>query len=710
MPRLPRPDDLYSLRVPTDVRLSPDGRWVCFAVKSVGPGRDSYRSALWLAPADGKSPARQLTLGARTDGNPRWSPDGTTIAFLSDRSAVLQQGGAGDRPGPAEAPLEGQVQVWLLPLAAGEARQLSRLPRDVSDLAWSPDGQRLCIVSSATKPESETVPRRPQDPPEPDTRLIDRLGYQLNGVGFTYDRPPNLWLLDVETETAAKLTGGPARDENPAWSPDGRSIAFVSNRHRDSDLDWRTDIYLVPASGGRVMRLTGGRGEQIFTAPAWSPDGRWIASVGHRFPAGGGSRSDVWRFRPLDRDDGENLTAASDLMVGSAMNSDLFPGGDARLQWSDDARWIVFSAPFEGSYELWRVEPETRAVERLTTGRHYQFRQDAVPSDGGLRICAARATAVAPPDIVSLDVPVGPLRGEEPRIRLLSDLLGEDWAEVRPIEPVERWHEVDGRRIQGWFIDARKSPTDRPAPLVVQIHGGPATLYGWSLMWEWQCLAAAGMSVYGCNPRGSQGYGEDFCRANFRDWGSGPMNDVMGGVDALIADRLVDADRMGVTGGSYGGYLTSWIIGHSDRFKAAVTCRSVNDLTSQMLSGDIAGPQFGRLEYGANPWDDPDLYRQHSPLSYAEQIHTPLLIQHSEQDLRTTITQAEELFTVLRSLKRPVRLMRVPDESHELTRGGTPFRRVENIERIVEWFSHYLVAGRTGLPTMREGKGVGRGR
>ncbi|MBA2557430.1 MAG: S9 family peptidase [Chloroflexi bacterium] len=284
-------------------------------------------------------------------------------------------------------------------------------------------------------------------------------------------------------------------------------------------------------------------------------------------------------------------------------------------------------------------------------------------------------------------------------MRRLTDLMGDAWADLRVVEPVERWHEVDGRRIQGWLIPAEAKRGGKP-PLVVEIHGGPATLYGWSLFWEWQCLAAAGMSVYACNPRGSQGYGEEFCHANFGDWGDGPMRDIMGGVDALIEEGLIDGDRLGVTGGSYGGYLTSWMVGHTDRFKAAVTCRSVSDMQSMMLSGDIGGPQFGKLEYGAQPWEDPELYRRHSPLAYAERIHTPLLIQHAENDLRCTITQAEELFTVLRSLKRPVRFMRVPDETHELTRSGAPFRRVENIERIRDWFRHFLVDGKRRLPAI----------
>jgi dipeptidyl aminopeptidase/acylaminoacyl peptidase len=372
-----------------------------------------------------------------------------------------------------------------------------------------------------------------------------------------------------------------------------------------------------------------------------------------------------------------------------------------------DGRWLAFAAPVEGSFELWRVEIDGGRVERLTNDRHYLGRPHLVPSArGGARLAAVRASATEPPDVVVGEIPAGRAGGRETvALRRVSDLMGEAWKAIRIVAPQERWHEVDGRRIQGWFYPSPASSKRSPAPVVVEIHGGPATLYGWSLMWEWQVIAASGVSVYACNPRGSQGYGQAFLTANVADWGDGPMADVMGGLDALIADGLVDPDRMGVTGGSYGGYLTSWIVGHTDRFKAAVTCRSVNDMISQMLSGDIGGPTFGLYEYGVHPWEDWDLYRRHSPLTYATNVTTPLLIQHAEKDLRCTITQAEELFAVLRSLRRTVRLMRVPDESHELTRSGTPFRRVDNLRLIDEWFRHFLVEGKTRLPRIDKNRG-----
>ena len=225
------------------------------------------------------------------------------------------------------------------------------------------------------------------------------------------------------------------------------------------------------------------------------------------------------------------------------------------------------------------------------------------------------------------------------------------------------------------------------------------------MVWEFQILAAAGIGVFFCNPRGSEGYGQAFNDANHRDWGPGPMRDVLAGVGALVDEGLADPQRLGVTGGSYGGYLTNWIVGHDDRFRAAMTCRSVSDMGTLFIVGDLSGGEWPKLEHDVRPWEDPAYYREISPLSYAERIHTPLLIQHSERDLRTTIVQAEALFTVLRSLRRPVRLLRVPDETHELTRSGTPFRRVENLRVVESWFRHFLVEGKRGLPPLPKVRG-----
>lgn len=707
--RAPRPEDLYDLRVPTDIALSPDGRRVAFAVKEVAPNKDGYRSSLWVASADGGEPARQLTVGAKNDTSPRWSPDGRRLAFLSDRGAVLQAGGGGAKPGKAEAPEEGGTQVWVLPVAdGGEARQVTDLPMDVEAVDWSPDGRRLAVVSRADSTEPEKKPdRKPGDPPAPDTRLIDTLSYQFNGAGFIYERFTRLWLVDAESGAAERLTSGNHHDGDPRWSPDGRQIAFVSDRHANPDLGWRSDVYLVDVRARQVRQLSPGRGRQAWGAPAWSPDGRWIAAIGNRdWRKGEIQQPSVWRIRVRDGF-AEDLLPDADLEASGGMNSDLLGAGASRPFWMADGRWVAFAAPVDGAFELWRVEADGGRVERLTRGRHHLGRLDVVDlARGGARVAATRATPSEAFEVAVGDVPTGRISGgASVELRRVTDLMRDRWREIELVAPIERWHEVDGRRIQGWFYPAPASTKRNPAPVVLEIHGGPGTLYGWSLMWEWQVLAASGVSVYACNPRGSQGYGRAFLTANVQDWGDGPMRDVMAGLDSLIGDGLVDGDRMGVTGGSYGGYLTSWIVGHTDRFKAAVTCRSVNDLISQMLSGDIGGPTFGLYEYGVHPWEDWDLYHRHSPLTYAEKITTPLLIQHAEKDLRCTITQAEELFAVLRSHRRTVRLMRTPDETHELTRSGTPFRRVDNLRLIAEWFRHFLVDGKTRVPRIDPRRG-----
>ncbi len=329
---------------------------------------------------------------------------------------------------------------------------------------------------------------------------------------------------------------------------------------------------------------------------------------------------------------------------------------------------------------------------RLTDGGHYLSGWDAAAAGDRDLVVAVHSDATTLPEVVAFDAGATARGTTSPRT--LTALNADLGGEIAWVEPVARQWQSDGRDIQGWLYPAGSGRQ----PMVLEIHGGPHTLYGHAPMLEWQILAGAGISVLASNPRGSEGYGEAFNRANLGDWGDGPMADVLAGVDQAIADGLADPERLGVTGGSYGGYLTNWIVGKSDRFKAAITCRSVVDMRLLFLTGDISGAEWARVEFGRSPWEEPEYFDSISPLSVAANIRTPLLIQHSERDLRTTVAQAEALFTVLRSLRRPVRFMRVPEESHELTRGGVPFRRAENLAQVHDWFVHFLVRGERRLP------------
>ena len=701
MPRAPRPEDLYRLRIPTEPRLSPDGRQVAFTVQTVAPTHDGYRQAIWLVPADGGSPARQLTIGSKHDRHPRFSPDGRTLAFLSDRRLAIEE----DPKAPKPEDREDGTQVYLLPLDGGEARRLTDLPRGADWFEWSPDGSQLAVGSASvgsTREEDarrrgKVLKREPDTPPDSDYRYVDRLNYMLNGAGFTYDRVTHMWLVDVVSGDARRLTDGPVPDEDPAWSPDGRRIAFARNRRRDHDLRYRRDITVVDVASGGLTPISAGA-DSLFFGPAWLPDGKRIAALGGRIPANA-YRNDIWVFAADGSDarvgGGSDLSGRHDIMPGSLMNSDVTVGEGTRLFPSADGRWILFSAPIDGGYDLWRIGVEDGRLERLTSGQHYVSSFDVVETGRRRTIAAIRSTPIDLPDVHLVGLESG-----RSTFRRVTDLNAEVRSEVSLRPAVERHVTVDGRDIQGWLI----ASGDGRRPLVTEIHGGPHTLYGWSPFWEFQVLAANGISVFYSNPRGSEGYGRDFNEANLRDWGDGPMRDVLAGVDALLTDDLADPERLGVTGGSYGGYLTNWIVAHDQRFRAAITCRSVTDLPMLFLTGDISQGEWAELEFGTVPWNGATILREQSPITYAERIRTPLLIQHSERDIRTTVGQAEALFTVLRSLKRPVRFMRVPDENHELTRSGTPFRRVENLVQVRDWFRHFLVDGRRTLPPPPSGR------
>ena len=700
--RAPKPEDIYRILVPTDPRLSPDGASVTFTVQRVRPTFDGYASAIWIAPFDGAEAAHQLTIGARRDGHGRWSPDGKWLAFLSDRRPLVEE-----EPG-APSDREDGTQVHLLPMSGpGEAHRLTNLPRSIEAFEWSPDGTSLAVLSSSmgadraadARARNKAPDAKPGTPPASDYRFADRLHFQQNGRGWSEHRRPQVWLVDVATGSARRLTNLRAGVAQVAWSPDGKRLLVGTGRASADDLFFRPRVLVLDVATGKQTPVAE-HPQGAFAAASWMPDGESIAVLGGLLPHQP-YRSDIWLF-PADGSDargGINLSGRHDIMPGSSVSSDITIGEAPRLQPAPNGEAILFLAPDRGSNELWRISTTDGELERLTEDRHYlsAFDTTTIGSDD-VRIAGIRSSGAQLPEVVALEPAAkkGPGKGSRAGLssRAISSLNAGISAEVELRTPIDRWVEVDGRQVQGWLIPSG----DGPRPTVLEIHGGPHTLYGWSISWEFQVLAGAGISVAYANPRGSEGYGLSFNEGNIDDWGDGPMADVLAIVEAFVADGRSDPDRLGVTGGSYGGYLTSWIVGHDQRFKAAMTARSVNDLGVLFLTGDLGGTEWPSQEFGAWTWDDPEKFWLASPLTYAEAVHTPLLIQHSEQDFRTTIQQGEMFFNRLRRLRRPVRLMRVPEENHELTRSGTPFRRVENLVQVRNWFTHFLVAGKRRLP------------
>ena len=624
------PKDLHGLTGVADPRVSPDGERVAYVVWEIDREANTYRSTVWLASVDGAAPPRAITSGTKRDGTPRWSPDGRWLAFTSDRE--------GDH-----------AQLYVMPVdGPGEASKLTDLKESVGQLSWAPDGSAIAFsarVPDEASQETDDAKRRP--------RRISRLWYKLDGEGWTIDRPRHLFVASVDgSGEPRQLTHGDHEDSAPAWSPGGAHIAFISARHTDWDLTTVNDLFLVPSEGGEPERIT--HTDAYLDAPAWSPDGTRLALhlTQDQFdePRHG-------QIAVIDVDSRERT------MLTASLDRNCAPYPPLREPAWDGADRILFALEDRGTVPVFAVaaqggsppEPVVAATASCVTGY-----------DVAVGVVVHSRT-----DPTSFsELFIGDRRVTDVGSRFLVDhppLAPEEFTAVSP----------DGTEVQAWIMrPAGLAPGER-VPTVLNIHGGPFTQYGQRFFDEFQVYAGAGYAVLFANPRGSSGYSEEFGRAirgpvaGGAGWGGVDAEDLMAVVDEAIERfDVVDPERLGVMGGSYGGFMTSWLVGHSDRFRCAISERAVNDMASEDGTADFAG--FFRGYVGATFWDAPEAYANISPLTYAKNITTPLLIMHSEDDLRCPIGQAEELFTVLRWLKRDVELVRFPAEGHELTRAAAP--------------------------------------
>ena len=676
------PDDLYRFTYVSDPQLSPDGATVAFVRTTVAREADSYRSQIWVVAADGKAAPRRFTAGP-SDTAPRWSPDGQRLAFLAKRGGK-----------------ETKAQIWIIGAAGGEAWPLTDLKEGASAAEWAPDSTRIACTSQVRvaddRDRSEPPPPEEPDAQKSDVRVIDRLKNRMDGEGFYDDRRRHLFVVPVreqERGIARQVTGGDFNESQPIWSPDGRSLAFVAARHDDRDFDNKSDIWTIavdvessPAEPRRVTRTTG-----PCAGPVFSPDGATIAYTGHdNAPDSGPSTiTGLWLVSTDGSAVPRNLTAALDRPVGAGIGTDARYGTPAdRPLWTPDGGAILCLISDRGDGLLLRVDVATGAATRVLDGPR-QITNVSTSADGRC-LALAISTATIPADLFSCALGDDGAAGE---LQRLTDSNADLFAEVAIGEHHKySYRAADGQELDAWVLTPPDFDPARHYPLVVEIHGGPQALYGESFYLEFQLLAARGYVILYTNPRGSDGYGQDFINALRHDWGGVDYRDVMAGVDWLLGSGVVAIDeaRMGVTGGSYGGYLTNWIIGQTDCFRAAVSGRSTSNRYSHYGYSDV-GSFTGDWQFGGPPWENAAHYLERSPLTYVANVTTPLLLESQEQDLRCPIPQAEEFYTAIKKLRRAdVQLIRFPGESHGMARAGKPAHRVERLTRIADWFDKYL--------------------
>ena len=662
--------DLFAFRWVASPQISPDGRHAAYVLVTANAKHDGYETSLWLVGTDGASTPRRLTAGPK-DGAPRWSPDGTTLAFLR--------------------PKDGHSQLYLLPLTGGEAQQLSDLPKGASPAAWSPDGKMIAFTSTTTAEDLAKKDKKDNgDESKSDVRVVTQAEFRADDEGyFDPAEHTHIWTVSAgmpgdEPATARQVTSGPFDENAPQWSRDGARLYFASDRVAESYYyPPDNNVYSVPPAGGTLDTIVNIDGP-VF-GPALAPDGQAVAFRGWVNPRAARSynQSDLFVWR-----DGraKNLTVDYDFDMGGSVLGDQAPprGGEGSSPniWTADGKAVIVATTEHGRSNLVRFDAQTGAREPLTTGDHAVLAYTATPDARRFALTIGDPTHL--PDVYALDA-------QTKRLTQLTHVNDSLFAKLRLVTPEDFWYpSFDGRKIETWIMKPVGFTPSKKYPLILNIHGGPHTAYGYIFFHEMQWMAAKGYVVVYPNPRGSTTYGQEFGNIIQYKYPGDDYKDLMIAVDSVIRRGYVDSTKLGVTGGSGGGLLTDWAVGHTHRFAAAVSQRDVADWLGFWYTADFT--LFQPSWFRSTPFRDPQEFLTRSPVRYADSVTTPLMFILGEEDLRAPPNQGgEAMFRALKYLHRTTVQVRFPGESHELSRSGKPVHRVERLQHILNWFDKYLL-------------------
>ena len=689
--------DIFQFNWIGDPQISPDGSRVAFVKVTVDEKKTGYDTAIWVVPMTGDEPPRRMTDG-KHDSAPRWSPDGKWLAFVRTPEMSGPPMPHAHPPSP---------QIYLLPLGGGEAWKVTDLPRGAGGPVWSPDSKRIAFTST-TNPEDLAKARKKQQKSnageekpksageaepehESDVHVITRSIYRLNGVGYLDPKhPQHIWVAAVpqsseEKITPKQLTSGKFQENNIIWSGDSSHIYFASTRVEDPSYELpRTEIFSVPAAGGDAQPvLTINMGARELSL---SPDGKRLAfcAAVNAQPAQSYTEPDLWVADFAANARPRNLTEKFDYDVCSGMLGDQETpraSGGNTVVWARDGKSLFAVTAEHGRANLMQFDVATGKITPVTKG------DQAVANFRATEDTAKFVVLVSTPLNIGDLFLVDRAGGEPRQLTHINDKL---FSQLNLTQPEEIWYSsFDGKKIQGWLQKPPDFDPHKKYPLILNIHGGPHAAYGWVFDHEIQWMAAKGYVVLYPNPRGSTSYGQGFGNIIQYRYPGDDFRDLMAGVDDVLKRGYVDPKKLGVTGGSGGGLMTDWVVGHTDRFAAAVAQRDIASWAAWWYAADFT--LFHPSWFKAPPFQNPQEYVDLSPITYIQNVHTPLMLILGEADYRTPpAAGGEEMFRALKFLRRPVIMVRFPGESHELSRSGQPWHRVERLEHIVGWFDKYL--------------------